>query len=390
MTRDESGSVEQIVKALVCCGCGACAVICPRGAVRIAEGEHFNRAHVDAELCVECGRCLGVCPAAGVIAGEEGCAARHTEGFPEHLLLSAADDEVRRDGASGGLITALLADLLDKGMIDGAVVVRQEEGRPLHCRPTLAQRAEDILAARGSRYQPASACLGLREVAEREGRYAFVGKGCEITALRKLQAAEPLFEERIVLAVGLFCAATPARSSTRGFLDSVGVDLAGVSSIDYRGQGWPGMFSVMNGTRVIYGCAYRQAWDFLAGGPRSLACLLCDDGMARASDISAGDPWGLPGGSEAGGGLSFALVRKEAAREALAQSLESGALRADTPPREWVSGRLERQRSREVRASAARDTYLALFRRKRVLAALKGGLRCFRTIFRQRLRRDQY
>lgn len=46
-----------------CCGCGACASICPKKAVTMAEdNEGFLYPSIDEGKCIECKRCLDVCP----------------------------------------------------------------------------------------------------------------------------------------------------------------------------------------------------------------------------------------------------------------------------------------------------------------------------------------
>ena len=386
----EASNIESVVSARLCCGCGACVVACPHDAIHIREGRHYNCAEVDATLCVSCGRCREVCP--GEWTSLDGLENPEGQGAdaPEHLLVCAKDESVRRDAASGGIITALLLHLLDCGAIDGAVVVQPDSARPLYCRSVLARCRDEILAARGSRYMPASACLGLREVVVNPGRYAFVGKGCDIDALRSLQAVEPRLDERIVLAIGLFCAQTPARSRTRAFLESVAINASDVGRIDYRGQGWPGRFRAANMGRAVYECAYERAWGFLAKGLPSLACLVCNDGMAGKADISVGDPWGLPPELGAGAGLSYAIVRTPAGHEAVNECVGAGAISAAEAPSQWVSSRLERQSERKARATTARNTYLALFHRVRIVQALKGRLRCLPTILRQMHRRVYY
>ena len=44
----------------LCVACGACAEVCPRGAVTVWRGSYSV---VDDSLCVGCGRCAGECPA---------------------------------------------------------------------------------------------------------------------------------------------------------------------------------------------------------------------------------------------------------------------------------------------------------------------------------------
>lgn len=51
----------------VCVACGACAKVCPKGALSVWKGCH---AQVDEEKCVGCGLCAKTCPA-GCIAVTE-------------------------------------------------------------------------------------------------------------------------------------------------------------------------------------------------------------------------------------------------------------------------------------------------------------------------------
>lgn len=46
-----------------CCGCTACYVICPKGAISMHfDAEGFNYPRIDEEKCVRCQVCMKVCP----------------------------------------------------------------------------------------------------------------------------------------------------------------------------------------------------------------------------------------------------------------------------------------------------------------------------------------
>ena len=46
-----------------CCGCGACANICPKKAIVMqADSEGFLYPFVDPGKCIKCGLCLKTCP----------------------------------------------------------------------------------------------------------------------------------------------------------------------------------------------------------------------------------------------------------------------------------------------------------------------------------------
>lgn len=45
-----------------CLGCGACASVCPQGAIKLKNG----KANIDTKKCVKCGMCMEICPALAI------------------------------------------------------------------------------------------------------------------------------------------------------------------------------------------------------------------------------------------------------------------------------------------------------------------------------------
>ncbi len=53
---------ELVPEKSLCCGCGACSVVCPKGAIEmVADDEGFLFPQVDEALCVGCLMCERVC-----------------------------------------------------------------------------------------------------------------------------------------------------------------------------------------------------------------------------------------------------------------------------------------------------------------------------------------
>ena len=45
-----------------CCGCGVCAAVCPKNAIKMIEDEYgFMYPHLDEVACIRCNRCDKAC-----------------------------------------------------------------------------------------------------------------------------------------------------------------------------------------------------------------------------------------------------------------------------------------------------------------------------------------
>src|SRR4030043_382689 len=114
------------------------------------------------------------------------------------------DEEIRRGSSSGGIVTQLLVYALEKGIIDGALVVRMKKDKPLEPEPFIARSREEIISASKSKYCPVAANVVLKAILSEKGRVAVVGLPCHINGIRKAESALPELKKKIVLHVGLF------------------------------------------------------------------------------------------------------------------------------------------------------------------------------------------
>lgn len=94
---------------------------------------------------------------------------------------------IRRRAASGGVITQTLVYLLEQGLVQGAVVVRQGPPKPWLAMPVIPRTPEEVIAASQSIYAPVPVNLLLEEMAAFPGRLAYVGLPDQVAALRRLQ-----------------------------------------------------------------------------------------------------------------------------------------------------------------------------------------------------------
>ncbi|CUH94473.1 hypothetical protein P22_0539 [Propionispora sp. 2/2-37] len=318
-------NIHSIVDDLLCCGCGACAVICPRQCIRIDFQAEYNKPAIDGSRCVHCKKCLEVCSGyryyqdihqAGA-GGNEQMAA----GALSCYVGKAADKTIQRQAASGGFITALALELLETEKIQGVVCVRQNVQQPLLSECFIARTQEELNKAMGSRYSPVSGSLIMKELLTLPGQYMIVGKPCDLDGIVRLEQKIPVLKEKIYIKIGILCHHTPSRTALYDLLQRNAIPASEVASLRYRGDGWPGKFSVKLKNGQAFTLPYREAWDKYFSNIKYVPtrCLLCGDIWAGQADITVGDPWGEEFKSETDG-YSLIIIKNRKA-EAIYRSL---------------------------------------------------------------------
>jgi coenzyme F420 hydrogenase subunit beta len=315
-------------------GCGACANACQSEAIQLVDIlDQGIRPVVDKEKCKECGECVQVCPGVRIshqpfngqtvpeLCESWGPVLEVWEGY-------AADPEIRFKGSSGGVATALALFCLEKERVSGVLHIGANSEVPLQNVPVFSKSREELLAHVGSRYSPAAPCEKLNWI--RESRYpsVFVGKPCDVVALRKSQAVNSELDEKIRLAISIFCAGTPATEGTYNLISELGVKSEQVDEIRYRGCGWPGATTVkIKGSKdQMRQMAYDESWGRILSNYSQFRCRLCPDATGEFADISCGDPWyrEVQPGEE---GWSLVVVRTERGRRILQEARNAGYLR---------------------------------------------------------------
>jgi coenzyme F420 hydrogenase subunit beta len=241
----------------------------------------------------------------------------------------ASDPEVRFQGSSGGAATAVaLHCLADEGM-HGILHIAADPQVPYLNQTVLSRSRDEMLAATGSRYAPASPCDSLQKIADAPSPCVFIGKPCDVAATAKARRKDPDLDRNLGLTIGIFCAGTPSTLGTFEMLRRMGFDRPEtVASVRYRGLGWPGRARAegeQDGARVEHSLSYEESWDEILQKHRQWRCHICPDHTGEYADIAVGDPWyrSIPDDEP---GRSLVLVRTERGRRVLQGALESGAL----------------------------------------------------------------
>jgi coenzyme F420 hydrogenase subunit beta len=319
---------QQVVQMGLCEQCGGCVSFCTAGRLNALEvGPDGLPRFSDEENCVRCGICYMICPVTKDLDHEV------NSRYEWHLPIGtyrtitsarATDPSIQAVATDGGVVTALLAFMLDKHLIDGAIVSRSTT--PFSREAVVATTREDLLAAAGSTFGSSSHLedLGDRDttysptisaVKSLEGRHlhsvAVVGTPCQIKTIRKMQSIGILPAHIITYAIGLFCTENfsfdaAARAKLEGAL---GVDLDCVRKLNIKDK----VLITLDDGSVVQ-VLFEQI-DEIA----RQACLACTDFSNDYADISVGGLGSLSG-------FTTVLIRSEKAEKVFRQALRQGYL----------------------------------------------------------------
>jgi len=337
--------VDQVVEWRLCLGCGACVAACSNGAITLVNvHDQGLRPVVDSAECRKCGGCIEVCPGIEIshrafdsriipeLSREWGPVLEVWEGY-------ATDSEIRYNGSSGGVATALALFCLEKQDACGVLHIGPRQGAPLENAAVFSKSRADLLACTGSRYSPAAPCEKLEWIRQADCPSVFVGKPCDVVALRKSQAINPELDEKVGLAISIFCAGTPATDGTYNILNELDVKPEEAEQIKYRGCGWPGatIVKIKGDPGGTCRMAYEESWGNILSHYGQFRCRLCPDSTGEFADISCGDPW-YRELKENEQGWSLVLVRTEKGKKILQEAMKAGYVKLervgpDTIPR---------------------------------------------------------
>ena len=161
-----------------CCGCKACANVCPRNAISFVPDQYgFEYPVIDPKKCVECGRCLQSCDFKKT--KQEGIAMLDPlEGY----AVQHAKEDICWKSTSGGMFTALAEWVIEKhGLVYGCVF--NDEMKPIHDE---ADNMDKVALMRGSKYAQSDVGNIYYRVKEKlnEGKWTlFTGTPCQVAAL---------------------------------------------------------------------------------------------------------------------------------------------------------------------------------------------------------------
>lgn len=283
-----------------CCGCTACASICPKQCISMQEdNEGFLYPVTDTSLCVDCNACNKVCP---IINQQE-------DRTPLQCYAAKNKDaEILLKSSSGGVFSVLAEYVISKGGVvfgarwEGDKVIHDYVESSAHLELTNRQDYQNLIAPfRGSKYVQSDLRDTFKQARQFlcDGRMVlFTGTPCEIGGLKSFLKKE--YEN--LIAVDVACHGAPSPKVLGIYLQELKMRyMVDTIDVDFRSKitGWKhySFVASKNGS-VLLSELGRQENIFMRGFLCELysrpSCHACSFKSFRSrSDLTLADFWGI-------------------------------------------------------------------------------------------------
>ncbi len=332
----EINSLSDIVKNGLCIGCGLCQSIAGKDNIEISmsdkgrlEPKELNKIQPETF-----NKILNTCPGViveGLPKEQVNKDAKHNLVWGYYLSLFYAwstDDKIRFQSSTGGLLNGLSLYLLESKKVKFILHTVTDPEKPMRSVSKLSYNKEELLNSNScSRYGPASPLDKFHEALNLNKPFAFVGKPCDISAIRQLSKSDERVNKLCKYLLTLVCGGSTEFTKSQDFIESFKVKEDELSIFRYRGFGNPGRMYIKTKDGREHDREYNSFWGEESTWRVHFRCKICPDAIGESSDIAALDTWrgGSPKGEDEG--FNAAIVRTKKGLELLNEAIEAGYIK---------------------------------------------------------------
>lgn len=279
----------------LCCGCAACAYVCPKKAISLQEDScGFRYPEIDQNLCIDCGACRKVCSFISPI----------DRNYVNNCYAAQCNDPVLLQGASSGGIFSALAEgfLKDGGLVCGARM-EKKNGKFVN-EHILIDSMKELYKLQGSKYVQSNLDMVFGIIAEsinRGKQIVFSGTPCQNAAMKKVFRK---YKDQIFF-IDIVCHGVPNIFFFNDYISErekqIGKEIIEYSFRD-KSQGWnqlSGHFTVRTDDRYterVNNSSKTESFYrlFLDGEIYRDSCYECPyTNTERVGDLTICDYWGI-------------------------------------------------------------------------------------------------
>nr|ABZ06322.1 putative coenzyme F420 hydrogenase/dehydrogenase, beta subunit C-terminal domain [uncultured marine microorganism HF4000_008G09] len=325
--------LSDIVDNGLCIGCGLCQSIAGKDKIKISmtskgrlEPKEISK--ISPEIFK---KIVNVCPGTiveGLPKEEVNQSAKHNLVWGYYLSLCytwSTDKKIRFESSTGGLLNGLSIYLLETKKVKFILHTAADPKKPMRSVPKFSYSKEELLNCEGqSRYGPTAPLEKFHEALDLSQPFVFVGKPCDISAIRQLSKIDTRVNQLCKYLLTLVCGGFAEFTKAQEFIESFNVKEDELSIFRYRGYGNPGKMYIKTKDGREYDREYNSFWGEESTWRVPFRCKICPDAIGESADIAALDTWrgGSPKGEDEG--FNAAIVRTKKGLDLLNEAAKTG------------------------------------------------------------------
>ena len=328
--------LSDIVDNGLCIGCGICQSIAGKDNLEISM---TNKGRLEPKEIKKItpeifNKILNICP--GTIV--EGLPKENIDDKAKHDLIWgyylslcyawSTDKKIRFESSTGGLLNGLSLYLLESQKVKFILHTDGDPKQPMRSLSKFSYDKKDLVGGESrSRYGPASPLDKFHKALELNKPFAFVGKPCDISAIRQLSKIDQRVNELCKYLLTLVCGGFAEFTKSQDFIESFNVKEDELNVFRYRGFGNPGKMYIKTKDGREHDREYNSFWGEESTWRVPFRCKICPDAIGDSADIAALDTWrgGSPEGEDEG--FNAAIIRTKKGFELLNDASKAGYIK---------------------------------------------------------------
>ena len=332
----EINSLSDITKNGLCIGCGICESIVGRESIKISMTKkgRLEPQEISPLSNENLNKIKKVCPGVLVEGLPKNEINKNSKfdliwGYYHSLFYSwSTDSKIRFQSSTGGLLNGLSLYLLVSKKVNFILHTGTDPQKPMRSISKYSHNKNELLSSGScSRYGPASPLDKFHEALNLNQPFAFVGKPCDISAIRQMSKTDSRVNESCKYLLTLVCGGFGEFTKSQDFIESFNVKEENLEIFRYRGNGNPGKMYIKTDTGEEYDKDYNSFWGEESTWRVPFRCKICPDAIGESADVAALDTW--PGGSPKGEdeGFNAAIARTQKGLELLNNAIDAGYIK---------------------------------------------------------------
>ncbi len=334
----DTKSFQDLIKEVhdrgICQECGGCVSFCSSADYNIIGfiDQYSPPEYINKDKCLECGICYYICPQTHILDESLNNTYKFSEfssmpvgHYEEIYSCQATDEEFLEYGTDGGVVNSIINYLIEKKMVDGAIVSRTDA--PFSREATFADNKPDLIRYSGTKLDISSQLDEIQKFSTythsipelnhyKFKKLAVVGTPCQLYTIRCMQDLGVTPSENVEICLGLFCYENFffEKSQIEKFVKDFNIKLSDIKKINIKEDVIFKLIDDGIGEKIIH-IPFNHLKNYMRP-----ACNACNDFTNVYADISFG---GLGSADK----YTTVITRTEKGKKLFSQVLDAGIIK---------------------------------------------------------------